>query len=315
MYSFSVTDFDGWRTIARTLLQANVAPSNVSWQPPEQQGLFSPSSLEAIIDPAKPMGSSGTHTIPREFLQRAKQAACFSDIKDPARKWSILYSLLWRIVNDGKETLLLTSDPEVRCLDSMCKAVSRDTHKMKAFVRFQQVVNHKSAIAGQESPEDDAEYYVAWFEPSHAILESVAPFFVKRFTGMSWSILTPGGCAHWDRAQLTLSEGVVKPDIDTDAFDIFWKAYYRNIFNPARLKEQAMRSEMPKKYWKYLPEATCIKNLTRGAAAITEQMINAPATSSNRAREKSQVVAKFQNTLRVNNRIDQTTGTCTDKPR
>ena len=315
MYSFSVTDFDGWRTIARALLHANVAPSEVSWQPPEQHSLFSPSSLESIIDPATPLSSSYTHKIPRDFLQRAQQAACFSDRKDPARKWSILYSLLWRIVNCRKETLLLTSDPEVHCLNSMCKAVSRDTHKMKAFVRFQQVVNHKSAIAGQECPEDDAEYYVAWFEPSHAILESVAPFFVKRFTGMNWSILSPGGCAHWDRAQLTLSEGVIKPDIDADAFDIFWKAYYRNIFNPARLKEQAMRSEMPKKYWKYLPEATCIQDLTRDAAAITEQMINAPATSSNRAREKSQVVAKFQNTLRVNNRIDHDAGNGTNKPR
>ena len=314
MYSFSVTDFDGWRTIARALLHANVAPSEVSWQPPEQHSLFSPSSLESIIDPATPLSSSYTHKIPRDFLQRAQQAACFSDRKDPARKWSILYSLLWRIVNCRKETLLLTSDPEVHCLNSMCKAVSRDKHKMKAFVRFQQVANPDVEIAGQAPCKGDAEYYVAWFEPSHAIIESVAPFFVTRFTGMKWSILTPGGCAHWDTAQLTLSEGVLKPEIDADAFDLFWKAYYRNIFNPARLKEQAMRSEMPKKYWKYLPEATCIKSLTRGAAAMTEQMIDAPATNSNRARDKSHAVAQFQDTLRLNNRFVQNTDTGTDEP-
>ena len=314
MYSFSVTDFENWRTIARTLLQANVDPSNVSWQPPEQQGLFSPSALEAIIDPAKSVRSSGTHKIPRQFLQRAKQAACFSDMKDPARKWSILYSLLWRIVHYGNGILLLTSDPEVRCLDSMCKAVSRDKHKMKAFVRFQQVANHNVAVTGQECPEDGAEYYVAWFEPSHAIVESVAPFFVKRFTGMHWSILTPGGCAHWDMEQLTVTEGVPKPDIDTDSFDIFWKAYYCNIFNPARLKEQAMRSEMPKKYWKYLPEAACIHDLTRGATAVTEQMIDAPTTNSDRAREKSRIVAQFQNTLRLKNRIDPDTDNFSDTP-
>ena len=314
MYSFSVTDFEDWRTTARALLQADVAPSNVSWQPPEQQGLFSPSALQNIVDPATPLSSSSTHKIPRDFLQRAKQAACFSDVKDPARKWSILYSLLWRIVHYGNGTLLLTSDPEVCCLDRMCKAVSRDKHKMKAFVRFQQVVSHNVAVTGQECPEDDAEYYVAWFEPSHAIVESVAPFFVKRFTGMHWSILTPDGCAHWDMAQLTVTQGVPKPDIDTDSFDIFWKAYYCNIFNPARLKEQAMRSEMPKKYWKYLPEAACIQNLTRGATAVTEQMIDAPTTNSDRAREKSRIVAQFQNTLRLKNRIDPNVDTPTDKP-
>ena len=301
MYSFSVTSFDDWRTAARALLHANIQPSSVSWQSPEQQGLFGGSSIEEVIAQTHSSGKNQALKIPRDFLARAKLVACFSDKKEPAKKWSILYSLLWRLKQQGKNVLDLNSDAEVAYLNSACKAVSRDQHKMKAFVRFQHVVSNTASPPEYAPPEDGHEHYVAWFEPSHAIVESVAPFFVKRFTGMKWSIMTPQGCAHWDMDQLTLSEGVLKPENSADVFEVFWKAYYCNIFNPARLKEQAMISEMPKKYWKHLPEAACIQGLTRGAAATTEKMLEAPVTNSNRARDKSRVITHFQDQLRSNN--------------
>ena len=80
----------------------------------------------------------------------------------------------------------------------MEKAVRRDIHKMRAFVRFRKI------------GEGDDERYVAWFEPEHFIVERNAPFFVRRFTGMRWSILTPKLCAHWDTAELTFSPGADK---------------------------------------------------------------------------------------------------------
>lgn len=301
MYSFRVDSFNDWRNIARALIKADISPSNVSWQPPEQQGLFALSTLDQVVGLAKGARENKTLKIPKEFLQKAKQAACFLETNNPTRKWSVLYSLLWRLEKYGKETLHLNSDVEVRYLNSMCKAVNRDKHKMKAFVRFQRVIGEGADCLKQDSTEHGSEYYMAWFEPSHAIIESIAPFFVNRFAGMHWSILTPQGCAHWNMEQLKISEGMIKPDIQPDIFENFWKTYYCNIFNPARLKEQAMKSEMPKKYWKYLPEASCIQDLTRGAGASTAQMINAPATSSSRIREKSQTVAQFQNRLRSRN--------------
>ena len=80
----------------------------------------------------------------------------------------------------------------------MEKAVRRDIHKMRAFVRFRKI------------GEGGDEHYVAWFEPEHFIVERNAPFFVRRFTGMRWSILTPYRCAHWDTAELTFTPGADK---------------------------------------------------------------------------------------------------------
>jgi DNA polymerase len=275
----------------------------VSWQTPEQQGLFLSSSLEELAALAELAQIKKRLRVSSNFLEKARLASCYADTKNPARKWSVLYALLWRVTKEDPATLKLTSDADVRCLDSMCKAVSRDKHKMKAFVRFQKVSGGDPDQSGELSPFTTGEHYIAWFEPSHAIVEVIAPFFVKRFTGMSWSILTPRGCAHWNLEQLKLSEGVLRPEMGADAFEDFWKTYYCSIFNTARLKEQAMRSEMPKKYWKYLPEASCIQGLTRDAAASTAQMVTSPLTSSSRVREKSRQVTQYQDQLRSKNRV------------
>ncbi len=79
---------------------------------------------------------------------------------------------------------------------------------------------------------------------------------MRRFTGMRWSILTPDASAFWDRETLRFGPGAAKADVpDEDRLEEHWRTYYASIFNPARLKVDAMQKEMPKKYWKNLPEA------------------------------------------------------------
>ena len=46
-----------------------------------------------------------------------------------------------------------------------------------------------------------------------------------------------------------------------------WKTYYASIFNPARVKIGAMLKEMPKKYWKNMPETALVGELVKGAQA------------------------------------------------
>ena len=65
-------------------------------------------------------------------------------------------------------------------LERMAKEVRRDLHKMHAFVRFREV----------EEPGAGARF-VAFFEPDHHIVRHTAGFFVRRFSNMRWSILTP----------------------------------------------------------------------------------------------------------------------------
>ncbi len=216
---------------------------------------------DETILPTLPDGA--TLLVPRDFTERAERVACHSD---PDR-FVFLYRLLCRLQADAN-LLKVASDADVRRFEAMEKAVRRDIHKMRAFVRFRQI-----------GEEPDVRF-VAWFEPSHFIVERNAPFFVRRFTGMRWTILTPHATASWDGQQLLIGPGASKRDAPAeDAAEELWKTYFRNIFNPARLKVKAMQAEMPKKYWLNLPEANLIPELIAGAEAAAKEMVDRMPTS------------------------------------
>lgn len=105
-------------------------------------------------------------------------------------------------------------------------------------------------------------------------LELNAPFFRDRFASMRWSILTPDRCVHWDGTNIVFTPGLSRDKApDADAVEPLWRQYYANIFNPARLKTDAMQKEMPKRYWKNLPEAALIPDLLRQAPGRVEDML------------------------------------------
>ena len=163
----------------------------------------------------------------------------------------------------------------------LAQAVRRDTHKMRAFLRFREVV------------EDGATRHVAWFEPDHFIVEANAAFFVRRFATMNFSILTPYRSVHWDGEIVRLGAGARKADVpDDDALEVYWRSYFSSIFNPARLKISAMTSEMPKKYWHNLPEAAAIPELIRQARERTEEMVERPVLSPERPVRRRVEVAR-----------------------
>jgi DNA polymerase len=247
--------FESWRECARGLLALRVPPEQVLWSDDAQQrGLF------AMANDKAPRRAGPK--VPPAFLEIARSVSAHSD----ARRWGVLYRVLWRLTHGGERHLLaVATDRDVRQLAQWGKAIGRDIHKMHAFVRFRLVATDEAT--GREQ-------FVAWFEPEHRIVRLAAPFFEKRFAGMDWSILTPHECAHWDGRALHFTPGVPRSAApDDDAFEDLWRTYYRSIFNPARLKVRAMQSEMPKKYWKNLPEASLIAGLIAGSDGRVEKML------------------------------------------
>jgi uracil-DNA glycosylase len=236
-------DFESWREAARGLLAAGVTPEDVLWSDDARE-----SPLFGTTGP--PDAAAATPKVPAAFLEIARSAAAHSD----PRRWALLYQLLWRVTRRGEKHLMaVPTDPDVRQVMLWCKAVGRDIHKMHAFVRFR--------LIGTDE-ESGRERFVAWYEPEYRIVRLGCGFFAKRFAGMDWSILTPSECAHWHEGQLFFSPGVPRDSVpEEDAMDDLWRTYYRSIFNPARLKVRAMHSEMPKKFWKNLPEARLIPEL------------------------------------------------------
>lgn len=262
--------FSAWQNVARRLLAAGRAPDSIWWQPdsganaPEDR---TPEERAATAGRGEQEQQPSVYRVPRQFPALARQASYHS----AADRWALLYSLLWRLTHDEPQLLELAGDHEVVRLHAYVNAVNRDIHKMKAFVRFREVGPCAAVSASGNSAE---QRYVAWFEPDHNTVEPAARFFRDRFSNMRWSILTPTRCAHWEgTGELWFSPGVKKHETPSgDAFEEAWRTYYANIFNPARIKLNAMRSEMPQKYWKNLPEAHLIGKLVQEAPARVAAM-------------------------------------------
>ncbi|MFC3070780.1 UdgX family uracil-DNA binding protein [Phenylobacterium soli] len=264
----SETDFDGWRAAARSLRSRHASPEEVMWTVGEGAGLF-----EADVPAAGAQGFS----VPRAFVDLAREVI----LHRAPERLGLLYRLLWRL--EAQPRLLeISTDADVAQALAFQRQVRTAIHKMHAFVRFREV---EAA---------DGEAFVAWFEPAHRVTEAAAPFFVKRFANMRWSILTPDACAHWDRSTLAFTAGVEASAAPAaDALEDYWRTYYASIFNPARIKVAAMKKEMPVRYWRNLPEAALIPELIAGAEERTRNMVRQqPSEPSRRAQRAARRLSR-----------------------
>jgi DNA polymerase len=243
-------DFEGWRDAARNLAEANVPPDAVIWTVEGGE--------KDLFAAELPVEAAPSFAVPRAFVDLAKSVVCHSD----PQRFALLYTMLFRLRGE-RHALDDEADPLVRRLEQLAKEVRRDIHKMHAFVRFREV----------EEPAGAARF-VAFFEPEHHIVRAASGFFVRRFTNMRWSILTPELSVHWDGQALAEGPGARKSDAPAgDPLEDMWKTYYASIFNPARLKIRAMLKEMPKRYWRNMPESSLVQPLIAGAQAREAEMI------------------------------------------
>jgi len=273
-------DFAFWRDQARSLIQCNVPPDRVSWVEPGGTG-----DLFAQEGPLKggdrhlpvPAKDAAPARASKRFMSLARNAALHSD----PERFSLLYRMLWRLQSKPR-CMEDKADPDVCRIEELDKSVRRDSHKMHAFVRFREVTD-------DSGPETQDAHYVAWFEPDHHIVRANAGFFMRRFANMNWSILTPRGCLHWDGTTMRESGPAQRSDAPQgDPVEELWKSYYSSIFNPARLKVGAMLAEMPKKYWKNMPEAALIPDLIAGAQAREAGMLAAGQIAGGAREEREQ---------------------------
>lgn len=250
----SVPGFEEWREKARTLLLKGDKPEDVTWDVGKsyQDNLFEEHK-------ATPRTLANQQIkIPKVFLQEAAIVACHKD----EDRFNLLYRILWRLTHENKNLLKIVTDKDVIRFYALLKAVRRDAYKITAFLRFREVFYAEEEV------------FIAWYEPEHYSLELKLDFFKTRFKNMKWSILTPYRAAHWNGHKIKLDDN---PDPSLypkeDQVERYWIKYYASIFNPARAKKKAMLSQMPKKYWKNMPETRQIGELLKSSERKTKEMI------------------------------------------
>ena len=280
----SVTDWAGFSRAVRALRAERVAPARVHWRvtgADEGSGdLFD----RGVEREAHDLPAAAALPLPKAFVDAARDVFLHAD----ARRLPLIHRLAIRIADDP----LAWADPlhEDRLqFDRFHREVKREIHKMHAFVRFRQIAEPESAAPfddafvadldqafGVEARAEAPIRHVAWFEPGHHVLEAAAPFFARRFARMRWAILTPRVSVEWNGRALAFGPGAQRAEMpDADAGEALWLAYYRSIFNPARVKVAMMKKEMPVRFWKNLPEASAVAELLAEAPQLQQRMIAA----------------------------------------
>jgi len=209
----SETDLAGFREEARSLLAHQVPPEAVHWQtaPAQNSEFFAdPSALERRMAP-----KAVSAIVPASFLRLCEVVVLHHD---PDR-FALLYRLLWRLVHEPS----LRNDPvdgDMLHAHQLGQAVRRDIHKMKSFVKFQAVHVHDSHVL-----------QMAWYEPTHHIIEAIAPWFLKRMPQQHWAIFTPERSVECDGRQLHFGPGVARGHAPAaDSQESAWLECYRKVF-------------------------------------------------------------------------------------
>lgn len=244
-------NLESWRAAARSVLAQDLGPDEVFWNDEvgTQAALFGEDLAPA---PEKRV------FVPREFGDLAELVACH---RSPER-WNLLYRLLYRLTHGEKDLLKISVDPDVHRALAWKKSITKDIHKMHAFVRFKSVAT-----------EDGGERFVAWHQPEHLVVRLATPFFARRFGDRPWTIFTPDETANWDLKELFFTPGIPAHEFqNVDFLDELWRSYYKSIYNPARLNMKMMRQEMSPKYWSSLPEAQLFNELMRQAPSRLQKM-------------------------------------------
>lgn len=247
-----VLTFAEWRTAARDLVARQIAPEYVEWaSEPEDGDLFSGFGAQAATPSSTPALPAGAELrLPRQLLDMIEDAACFNALD----RWSFLYKVIWRW-HLGERDVVSPADADGARLYSMVKAVHREQHDMHAYVRFR-----------ERKEEDGAPRFVAWFEPTHDVLPQVARHFARRMGPITWMIATPDQAILWDGEQLIEAPSLLRSAADIeDAGEALWLTYYRSIFNPARVNADLLRSHIPSRFWKNLPEGAIVPAMVTAA--------------------------------------------------
>ena len=291
----SVVDWPGFSRAVRGLRVDGVVPEQVRWRTADPSDAATADLFDDDVDHRPDELPDGpAPSLPRAFVEAAREVFLHAD----PQRLPLLHRMALRIADDAQAW----ADPlhEDRLLfERHLREVRREIHKMHAFVRFRRLADVEPAGDGafddmfaaelaaafdREADEARARH-VAWFEPAHHVLEAAAPFFARRFATMRWAILTPRASVEWNGRALAFGPGARREDAPAaDAGEALWLAYYRSIFNPARVKVAMMKKEMPVRFWKNLPEASAIPELLTQAPQRQRRMVEAGGSDRPRRR-------------------------------
>ncbi|AIM36766.1 hypothetical protein KO02_08695 [Sphingobacterium sp. ML3W] len=170
-----------------------------------------------------------------------------SEIKH--RELLILRSISYYFNSENKPNLNYAND-DILQIKKIVRSVSREKHRLKAFVRFQKM---KDGL------------YFANLEPDFNVLPLMVNFFKERFADQKWLIydLKRHFGIYYDLDQVvevqfsnTFNSDYIAFHLDDEElrYSYLWKHYFDSVNIKERKNTKLHVQSLPKRYWKYLNE-------------------------------------------------------------
>lgn len=178
-----------------------------------------------------------------------------SYLSEDAQAFNDLFGFAHYIFDNPEGAYKNFGNPFVIAIDKMAHKVSRERHRMKAFIRFQKTA--------------DGIYYCP-VEPDFNVLPLIAKFFKDRYADQQWIIydvrrkyglfydlksveeITYEFVSEIDTKSVQLPKNLT--DDKEELAAILWKDYFKSTNIPARKNMKLHLQHVPKRYWKYLTE-------------------------------------------------------------
>jgi probable DNA metabolism protein len=153
-------------------------------------------------------------------------------------------------IEQSRPTVLKNyAHPQVLQLALWVKSVSRERHRMLAFVRFEKMRDG---------------LFFARIEPDFNVLPLIAGHFRRRYQDQPWAIfdLRRDYGIHYDLEQVRLISDVDRTVFERDgsfaedetAYQRMWQGYFENVTITERKNAKLHIQQLPKRYWQYLTE-------------------------------------------------------------
>jgi probable DNA metabolism protein len=164
-----------------------------------------------------------------------------------------LFYLIRKLFRGNRDLLMDFSDQTILELHQLHKKVGRETHRMHAFVRFQEM---KDGL------------FAALIEPDFNVLPLIGSHFRDRYPAMRWFIfdLRRGYGVYHENRELSFKTAKNSPikisrsfseDMLAETeleFQQWWRVYFKSVNIPERRNDKLHRQHVPKRYWSYLIE-------------------------------------------------------------
>ena len=163
-----------------------------------------------------------------------------------------LFNLMRYVFDNPPGAIANFGNPSVLAVSQMARKVSRERHRMKAFIRFQETT--------------DGIFYAA-IEPDFNVLPLIAEFFKNRYACQRWLIydLKRNYGLFYDLNEV---EEVVLDELPSqspylekemssareDLYQLLWTDYFKSTNIQARKNTKLHLRHVPRRYWKYLTE-------------------------------------------------------------